>query len=217
MAKMGKQTYILIFALFFFTAGLLALALNKSSHGPKVTPVKPVSPTPTTNPNLPDTSLLFGKLQIIIASESAVVSPSAVQTSQAETKAYTLPIFIDTGANHVSAVQLELAFDPNILTDVSINPSGFFENPVILFQQIDSANGRISYALSASPSASKSANFEGGSKQGNATLAILTFQMNKQLRTNTTITFLPKTFVLAEGLEISALKSTNSAELKFAN
>lgn len=237
---MSRQTLTLIIILFLFTSLLVFLAINQSSDNSGPTSPKPASPAPEANLNDPDSSLLFGDLQNI-ASESATASPSALQvsqSSQSEAKKYSLPILIDTGVNKVSTVQLELAFDPGALTDVSINPAEFFENPVILINQIDEVNGRISYAiaasqsnatgtfdfpfdaaLSVSPSASESGKKEISIKgmQGKGTLATLTFQINVRLETTTTISFLPKTYVLADGLEQSALNSTNSAELKFGN
>jgi len=199
---MSKPTLILIIILFLFTVGLSALALNKSSYNPKGAPSQLISPTPTKNPFVPDTSLLFGDLQVVQAYESATIV----------TDSYLLPIIINTGTNNVTVVQLELAFDPNILTGVNINPSSFFDNPTIFINQIDSKNGRISYALGIVPSASESG------KQGEGSLTTLTFQTKTPLSVaKTSIIFLPKTFVAAEGLSQSALKSTNSAELKFDN
>lgn len=215
---MSKQTLILIIILFLFTSLLVALAINQSSDNSRPTSPKPASPAPAANPNPPDSSLLFGDLQNI-ASGSAAASPSAVKVSQSEVGKYSLPILIDTGINKVSTVQLELAFDPDVLTDVSISPAEFFENPVILINQIDEVNGRISYALSVSPSASESGknDFAARGRQGKGSLATLTFQTNLRPGTTTTISFLPKTQVEAEGLGQSALKSTNSARLKFGN
>ena len=255
---MSKQTFILIIILSLFTAGLLALALNKSYYTPKAALKQPSSLTPTINPYSPDTSLLFGDLQVVIASESAAVASDAVTTTFDVAKTplsgantYSLPIIINTGANNVTAVQLELAFDPSILTDVNMNPSSFFEDPAVLLNRIDSKQGRISYALAASDAALGVQPLHSGSGvQGESTLATITFQTTatfEQVRLadvvktasetaertleqvklvdetkqpiprQTNIIFLPKTFVAAEGLSRSALKSTDSARLKFTD
>lgn len=228
----SKQTIALIIILFFFTAGLLFFALNKSSYNPKDTPVPPVALTPTTNPKIPDTSLLFGDLQIVLASGSATTT-SSILTPSKTTKKYSLPIIINTGANNVTVVQLELAFDPDFLTNVNINASGFFENPAVFINHVDNEYGRISFALGFSPPATQSAEaLVQKAKKGKGTIAILTFQTNYKLKKinddiiasksartqqlgQTSITFLPKTFVVSPGLEQSALKSTNSAKLQF--
>ena len=211
---MSKPTLILIIILFLFTGGLLILALNKSLYKPAQI-IQP--PTPSTKPVLPETSLLFGNLEIA--------------SSSGKPKTYSLPIIINTGTNKVTAVQLELSFDPNILTNVSIWSSDFFKNPNVVINKTNTDTGRIYYALSASnaaaaesdsaaaKTASESASpahaTERG-KQGDGTLAVLTFESRVPL-VPSTITFLPRTFVTAEGLDSSALKSTNSAELKFGN
>lgn len=203
---MSKPTLFLIITLFVFTAGLLMLALNKPLNKPKQV-IQP--PTPSISPILPasnaavaETSLLFGSLDI--------TSPFSMP------KKYIIPIEINTGSNKVTSVQLELSFDPNILTKVNITPSTFFKNPNVILNKINYDIGKISYALTSSESA----------MQKSDTLATIFFESaftissnilsgsdSAKAKTFTTFTFLPKTFVTAEGLEQSALKSTNSAEL----
>jgi len=200
---MSKQTLILIIILSLSTVGLLILALNKSLYKPTQI-IQP--PTPSIKPVLPETSLLFGSLDIA--------------STSGKPKTYSLPIIINTGTNKVTAVQLELSFDPNILTNVNITPSTFFKNPNVVINKINNDIGKISYAI-----ASESA------RQGEDALATLTFNANvifdnisnapvasdSAAGNFSAITFLSRTFVTAQGLESSALKSTNSAELKFGN
>ncbi len=186
---MVKPTLILIIILFIIAGGLFALALNKSIYNPTQINEATIS---STNSVMPETSLLFGNLEI--ASSSGIA------------KTYSLPIIINTRTNKVTSVQLELSFDPNILTDVKITPSNFFKNPSVILNKINSDTGRISYALSATQPE--------GSKQGESTLALLTFEVRVP-SVPSAITFLSRTFVTAEGLDSSALKSTNSAQLSF--
>ena len=201
---MSRPTLILVILLFLIAGGLLALALNKSFYNPKDLS----QPVPSVIPVTAQTSLLLGNLD--------VASPSSYP------KTYSLPILINTGTNKVTAVQLELAFDPNILTSVNITPSTFFKNPNVIINKINSDTGRISYALTASNAAAAESDSAAAktasesAKKGEDTLAILTFNAGTPLASST-ITFLPRTFVTAEGLESSALKSTNSAVLKFGN
>lgn len=192
---MSKPTLILIMILFLSAGGLLILALNRSFSNPTQVTEPPI---PSISPVIPETSLLFGSLET--ASSSGIP------------KTYSLPIIINTGANKVTTVQLELAFDPNILTNVNVTPSAFFKNPNVVINKINNDVGRISYALA--ETASESASPAQRGKQGEGTLATLTFESGMP-STSSTITFLPRTFVAAEGLEQSALKSTNSAELSF--
>ncbi|OGH13220.1 MAG: hypothetical protein A2687_05385 [Candidatus Levybacteria bacterium RIFCSPHIGHO2_01_FULL_38_26] len=224
---MSKQTLVLIILLFFFTAGLMALAFIKYSYDTKTASLAPKSVAPTISPNLPNTSLLFGKLQTVLTTTPAstdpgISTPSAIQ--QNISNSYSIPILINTGSNFVTVVQLEIAFDPNILSDIHIEPSGFFDRPIIILDQIDYNQGRISYALGAEPPESEndlyrtSANPDSRvGKKGQATLATLSFNLNASVSAElqSSVTFLPKTFVMAEGVQASALKSTNSAELIF--
>lgn len=184
---MSKSTLILIIILFLSTGGLLILALNKSLYNPTQV-IQP--PTPSIKPVLPETSLLFGKLE--------------TATSSGIARLYLLPIIINTGTNKVTTVQLELSFDPSILTNVSIAPSTFFKNPNVIINKIHTDTGKVFYALAATQPE--------GSKQGEGMLATFAFE-SKMSSGSSTITFLPRTFVTAEGLESSALKSTNSAQL----
>lgn len=197
---MGKSTLILIIILFLIAGGLFALALNKSIYNP----TKINEPNiPSTNSVTPETSLLFGSL------ESA--------TSSGKPKIYSLPILINTGKNKVTTVQLELSFDPAILTNVNITPSAFFKNPNVIINKINTDSGIIHYALiesdsTAAKTASDSASPAERGTLGNGTLATLTFESFFS-SVSSAITFLPRTFVTAEGLEQSALISTNSAML----
>lgn len=254
---MSKQTLVLIIILSLFTAALIALAVSKSSYTTQVPPPNS-SAAPTINPHLPDTSLMFGELEIVFASQSATVAPQVINATQSGTKReptneYLIPITINTGENLVTTVQLELGFDPKILTNININPADFFENPAILIHQIDLKNGRISYALAASQSnrvkrdnhvrRGATGTFEVpsdatlGGKKGEGIVATITFQSlaldvktappdetksvssatvsGAQAPKQTSIIFLPKTFVVAQGLGESALKSTNSAKLTY--
>lgn len=104
----------------------------------------------------------------------------------------------------VTAVQLELSFDPKLLTNMSIKEGPFFTNPVTLLKNINSATGKISYALGISPQAR--------GVQGEGIIAILEFQAKSQGPKATTISFLPKTLVTAEGIEMSVIKSAIPAE-----
>jgi len=201
---MSKPTLILIIILFLFTGGLLILALNKSLYKPTQI-IQP--PTPSIKP-LPTSNVAVAESDSAVAETSLLFGSLEIASSSGKPKTYSLPIIINTGTNKVTAVQLELSFDPNILTNVNITPSTFFKNPNVIINKINTDIGRISYALT--KNASESARQEAG------TIATLTFE-SRISSAPSIITFLSRTFVTAQGLESSALKSTNSAELKFGN
>lgn len=176
---MSKRTLFLIFALFLITTVLLLLALYQPQMiGTTQTAV------PTKEP-VAQTSLSFGTPLIATSSSSIILD-------------YSLPVNISTGKNKVTAVQLELQYDPLILTNVAVTPGSFFTNPDILLNQIDTKTGRISYAFGVglvNPSIS-----------GNGTIANLTFSVKAGAPQKTAIIFLPKTLVNAEGINESVLK-----------
>lgn len=107
---------------------------------------------------------------------------------------------IATGENMVTAVQLEITYDPKVLSDVTIVPGTFFENPLQLLKHIDSAKGKITYAFGAAPTAK--------AQKGSGTMAIITFTTNLAPGEKTDLIFSPKTLVTAEGVRSSVLKET---------
>lgn len=120
---------------------------------------------------------------------------------------YTDDVTIDTGTNVVTGVQLELTYDPQVLTAVDVTPGTFFENSNVLIKKVDAANGRITYALGVSLG-------EKG-KSGKGVIASLHFALipGQKLPVATTISFLPKTQVSAQETIESVLNNTADAHL----
>jgi hypothetical protein len=175
---MAKKTFILILLLVAITIGLLAVALLP---GIKSSMVK--TPTTTQDLNFAQTEL----------SLSTPVS--------ATPNNYSTDVLISSGNNKTTAVQLEISYDPKVLTNVDIKPSTFFNSPVILLKNIDTVNGRISYALAYDPSQT--------AVGGNGTVATITFStIAGTTTTQTTIDFEPKTAATAIGYAESVLKQT---------
>lgn len=181
---MSNRTLVLIIALIAITVGLLWMALKNSPVPP------PAATQPTVVPVLPQTSILFGSLSTAFSTASA--------------KTYSLPIKIATGNNKTTGVQLELSYDPKVLTNVSVNAGSFFVNPFILINRVDEKNGRISYAIGISP--------QDSGKTGNGIVATLNFDAQKPTPQSTSIVLLPKSLVTAEGTDRSVLKATTSAQ-----
>ncbi|HKC14544.1 MAG TPA: cohesin domain-containing protein [Patescibacteria group bacterium] len=165
-----SRTFILILVLIVSVAGLLALSLNLT---PKETPTPvPVSVAQTT---------------------------LSLTTPSASGSAFVSNVVIDTRGNKATAVQLELSYNPQDITSVDVRPGTFFKTPDELLKKIDTANGRISYALGVGLGQ------KGVSGQG--VIATLSF---RKLRTAgiTSIDFAAKSLVSAEGIAQSVLKST---------
>ena len=182
---MSKRTLFLIFALFLITFVLLALTLYTPSNP------KPAQTVIVPKETVEQTVLSFGQ-------------PVATSSSIARLN-YTLAINIATGTNKVTAVQLEMQYDPKVLTNAVVTPGSFFKNPVILLNQIDAKTGRISYAFGIG--------LADQGVRGQGEIAILTFGAKTTVLEQTQILFLPKTLVTAENISESVLKQTNNIQL----
>lgn len=179
---MSKRTLFLIFALFLITFVLLMMALYQPQPKPAPTASAPKE-------SVVQTILSFG-------------NPSIATSSSVTTLNYSIPVNIDASKNKVTAVQLELQYDPKMLTNVTVKPGSFFANPDILLNQIDTKTGRISYAFGAG--------LKDQGVIGKGTVANITFSAKAGIVEKTAIIFLPKTLVTAEGISESVLKQTTN-------
>ena len=182
------KTMLLIIFLAIVAFGLVALALffNK----PAQTDTTTTMPTQTIDP----------------AQTTLTISSTPIR--QSTPSAYSSDIIINTGQNAITKVQLELLYDPKILTNVDVNPGPFFTNPQVLLKYLDKANGRISFALG----------IQEGEKGvlGQGILAKLSF-MALQKNATASVSLLPKTEVTAQGYSQSVLKSTINALFDLEN
>ncbi|MBI3070341.1 MAG: hypothetical protein HYY87_03500 [Candidatus Levybacteria bacterium] len=128
---MSKRTLTLIIILVIVTGVLIALAVT-----PQKTPAPVVVAPPPAGGSTPaaQTLLSFSPNPLLISSASASVD-----------------VAVDTGNNALTAVQLELSYDPTVITSIKLKPASFFPNPVVLLENIDAKNGKISYALGIAP------------------------------------------------------------------
>lgn len=184
---MSKRTLALIIVLILITSVLIALAVTPEKK--PVTPPTAIVPTPTP---AAQTALTFSPNPLTIASPSATVDVS-----------------IDTQTNPVTAVQLELSYDPKVITSIDVKPGSFFTNPAELLKTIDTKEGKISYALGILPSDNP--------KKGQGVAATITFRTNLKVGQTTQINFLPKTLVTASGVTASVLKSASNLTILFQN
>ena len=187
---MTKKTTLLIIFLFLVTCGLLYLAITMTPSSKKIV-ITP--PTPTLTP-LPENAQTTLSLVSIPATPSSKLGK------------YTVGVVVDT-KNDVTAVQMELQYDPRKIFNLSLTPGDFFIKPTILLQHIDLANGRISYALAGQPG------ILGKSDKANVAVLSFTLAPGTVSKETTTINFLPKSAVTAEGIAESVLKTTNDITL----
>lgn len=192
---------------------------------------KAPSPTPTTHNGVPLKTVLLIILLALVAGILVYVAVSpknsipGMTTYTKETKnpaetvlsinpavkdnitsTYSSDVLVNTGSNTINGVQLELYYDPSIITNVSIKPGSFFSSSVELLKKVDQPNGRISYALSALPGQK--------GETGKGTFATIIYTVVPSLTSDrTSFNFLPKTEVSGENTSGSLLKSTSDGDI----
>lgn len=185
---MSKRTLALIIVLLIVTGVLIAVAVT--------------NPQPPSPSNVPQATKV---LPTPAAQTTLELSPNPLTlTAQSET----INVEIDSGNNKVTAVQLELSYDPKAITSLIITPSLFFENPVVLLNNVDAKNGKVSYALAISPT--------GNPKVGKGTVATINVKTALAQNQQTSITVLPKSLVTAEGVDTSVLKTSSGVSIIYS-
>ncbi len=187
---MSKKTLALIIVLFLITVGLLVLAFAPVNKNATIAPSIPV-------PNVSQAPLVYPQVMLRLSPSPLVIA----------SQSGTLTVGIDSGSNKVTAVQIELSYDKTVITNIDVTPGTFFANPLTLLKNIDTNLGRISYVLATTPG--------GKAVTGKGTVATLTFTTNLVTGGKTAITFTPKTLVTAEGLQTTALKTTENTTIYY--
>lgn len=178
--KKGIPKQTLVFVVFLIAVTLLLVGLAVYTQ-------KPQFPLPSPKP----TGVAFPPF----AHTTLVLTPPAINPNLGN---YSANVNITTNEDKVTAVQLEMSFDPKVLTNVDIKPGNFIQNPVVLLKKVDQENGRISLTLGI-PLGQKGITGEG-------TVATVSFNELTAAKGSTVIDFLPKTAVTAQGIAQSVLK-----------
>lgn len=191
-----KRTVLLVIILLIIASLLLfyAISINPTKKQTSIPNPSKIIPTiPTKSP----------------AETSLIITPELKTVK--ENEVFNLNIQIDTGTNQITGVQLEIAYDPDILTDVKIDKGTFFPNPNILLNNIDNETGRISYALVIPPATSP--------LSGTGTVAIISAMKSSKsnILSESAVSILPKSLVSQIGTEGSVLNTTRNALLVFSS
>lgn len=188
---MPRKTTILIAILTILT-GILILIAVKSDNSSSNKPQSTISPTPTIVESY--ATLSFSKDILDISKLSSTQS---------------VDIIIDTNGQNVSTAQIELSYDPQIITNVKFTPSKepfFGEKAFAPINTIDQKQGRASYGIGISP--------EDQEKSGKGSVVTLTFTANKSKGvSSTSISFVTKSAVNTLSTQSSVLKSTTPLEI----
>lgn len=196
---MPKKTTILIIILTIVTAGLVFLAIKSEQKIPSLSQTS----TPKTQPasKVEKTSTLF-------------FAPSSLNASSGSSTLQTTDIMINTGKDSVTGVQIELSYDPKILSNVQIaSPvadSFFGTSSIVLFKEVNQELGRISFASGIAPQETP--------KSGVGKVATLTFTAAKPLASDTAmIKFVDKSMVSHANTQESVLKETIPLTILFSS
>ncbi len=183
---MSKRTLILIGVLAIVTAILIYIAVS-----PKKTPPPPAQTMVTPTP-------------VSIATAHLTMNPLSVNATPSATS---VDVVLESGASKITAVQLEISYDPKLLTNVDITPistaTSLLPGSVVLLKTIDTTKGLISLAIAVPPTAK--------AISGTGPVATIKFRSNSSIQATTSLAFLPKTLVTAEGVSASVLKDSIGA------
>jgi hypothetical protein len=181
---MPKQTLALTFGLVLITFILFVIALNTS---------KSVSPPPP-----PAKSMQSGSGGPSSVPANSVLSLSPKPVIALAGQKGDVVVNLDTSSNAVTAIQLEIAYDPNFITNVKVVPGGLFTNPVVLIDKNKEKEGRYTYAYGIMPNHSPI--------KGAGPVANITFTALNRPGEKSQLTLMPNSLVTAQGISDSVLK-----------
>lgn len=184
---MPRKTLALISGLVIVTVVLFVIALN-ASQKPAPQNQQATAPKPT--------AVVIPAHSVLTTNPNPVIVGPGRQGQVA--------VNIDTSDNDVTAVQLEIGYDPNVLTNVKVTPGAMFTNPVQLLNRNNPAAGRYTYAVGIPPN--------GKVLRGQGVVADITFTTKATaLGTSTQLGLLPTSLVSAQGVAQSVMKSATGA------
>lgn len=180
--KKGKlnKTWLLVIGLVILTVVLLITSFASKNFSPLKS---------TTNNENAD----FAHTSLSVSEDVRTISEGNYETD----------VLINTNGDKISGAQIELAFEPTLLTNVDISPGNFLSNPNILIKSIDTKNGTIKFIIAIKP----------GEKTVGGTGTIATLSFTKISSDPTNISFLPTSQISTTGLNKSVLKETISADI----
>lgn len=187
---MPKKTLALISGLVLVTVVLFVVALN-ASEKQKNSQTQPTGMAAKPTVAIPAHSVLG------LNPNPLTVAPGGQGKAD---------VTIDTSDNDVTAVQLELGYDPNIISNVKVTPGPMFTNPVVLFNKDNPTTGRYTYEIGITPNSP--------TLKGQGVVATITFTTKpgttgKQMQ----LGLLPSSLVTARGVAQSVMKSANGTVL----
>lgn len=181
--NMPRKTLALISGLVLVTVILFVIALksNKPQQAPQVA-------NPQHNAMQPEPT----------SQAHTVLSLSPNPVNVAPGGQGSVAVNIDASDNAVTAIQLEIAYDPTIISNVQVTPGPLFQNPVVLINKNNVQAGRFTYAYGIQPNRPTIA--------GTGAVAMITFTAKNVGGKQTQLALLPSSLVTARGVANSVLK-----------
>lgn len=187
---MPKKTLALIAGLVVVTIVLFIIALRAGQQQQA--------------PAVPQSSRLAHQTSPVPAHTVLELGPNPLVVAPGQQGSVT--VSINTSDNDVTAVQLELGYDPAIVSNVKVTPGPLFTNPVVLIDKNNPTTGRYTYAFGITPSAQP--------VKGTGVVATITFTANANaVGKKMQVGLLPTSLVTARGVAQSVLKSSTGTVL----
>lgn len=184
---MPKKTLALIVGLVIVTVILFVIAVS-NNKGPQKEGEQALQPSPT-------------------SAAQTVLSMSPASVSVAPGKQGSVEVAMNPYGNAVTAVQLELQYDPTLMSNVVVTPGTLFTNPVVLINTNNTQTGRVTYAFGIQPNQQ--------TVSGQGTVATVTFTGKGKAGQQAQLSLLPNSLVTARGIASSVLKSATGAVVTF--
>jgi hypothetical protein len=117
---------------------------------------------------------------------------------------------LDTGSNNVTAVQLEMRFDPKVIVNVKVVPDySFITHPIVLYNKVNNTTGYITFMLGISP----------GSEPVNGKGVVAIINFTKIADSNikeSAFELLPTSLATESGIDSSILKKASGTKIFFS-
>ncbi len=187
---MPRKTLALLVGLVLVTVILFIVALQTGKNATKMDQAK-VQATPT-----PD-----------VAHTVLSMSPELVQVATG--KPGSVDVMIDTSDNEVTAVQLELLYDPTMISNVKVVSGPVLPNPNVLIDKNNPTTGRYTYAYGIQPNQP--------TVKGKGVVAKITFTARGTAGKQSQIIIQETSLATARGTAGTVLKSSTGATVVIAS
>ncbi len=187
---MPKKTLALIVCLVLVTVVLFVIALKTGTKSATQQPEQTAQTAPAS-----------------IAHSVLSLSPNPVTVVSGQQGS--VSVMLAPSDNPVTAVQLEIGYDPTLITNLKITPSSSFSNPVVLIDKNNPQTGRYTYAVGISPS---SQHITANGAVATLTFTAKTAPVGQQMQ----LALLPTSLVTARGVATSVLKEAMGTLVTFS-